>query len=133
MDNEVIEIQEKIGALFSSEPAIGIVYLFGSRARGEADSRSDYDFGVYLSAEDPVQRGNIQAHLISELTKKLGTDSLDAVILNDIESPELKYNIIREGIVLFEREPYRVVIEPRILNDYFDFMYLMRKYHLTTA
>jgi len=133
MNKGIETIQEKIGSVFSDQEKCGIAYLYGSRARGESGESSDYDFAVYLTEPDPVKRSDIRAACISELTKKLGTDDVDVAVFNDLESPELKYNIIREGAVLFEREPYRVLIEPQILNEYFDFMYLLRKYHLTTA
>lgn len=133
MRKDVEKIKDKIGSLFSDQEQLGIAYLYGSRSRGEAGPRSDYDFAVYLTELDPVKQSEIRASLISALIKKLGTDDVDVVILNDLESPELKYNIIRDGEVLFEREPFRVLVEPRILNDYFDFMYLLRKYHLTTV
>ena len=50
-----------------------------------------------------------------------------------MEMPELKYNIISQGVLLFERGPHRIVVEPKILNEYFDFVYLLRKYKLTKA
>jgi len=130
---EIEKIVEKIGSLFSDQASIGIAYLYGSRARGESDHRSDYDFAIYLTEPNPVKRSDIRAFLISELTRNLGNDNVDVVVLNDLESPELKYNIVREGNVMFEREPFRVIVEPQIFNEYFDFMYLLRKYHLTTA
>lgn len=133
MTPEAKEIQTKSHAIFAGQASVGIAYLYGSRARGDTHGRSDYDFAVYLVESDPVKRGDIRAYLISELTEKLETDNVDVVVLNDLESPELKYNIIREGEVMFEREPYRVLIEPRILNEYFDFLYLLRKYNLTTV
>ena len=127
------DYRKKIHIVCKKFPTIKLVYLFGSRATGKNGPMSDYDFAVYLTEPDPVKRSDIRAACISELTKKLGTDDVDVAVFNDLESPELKYNIIREGAVLFEREPYRVLIEPQILNEYFDFMYLLRKYHLTTA
>ena len=35
------------------------------------------------------------------------------------------YTIIREGKLIYEREPYKVILEPRILNEYFDFRAMM--------
>ncbi len=133
MYKESEKIQERVKTVFPDQESVGIAYLYGSRARGESGRRSDYDFSVYLTELDPVKRSEIRSFLISELTKKLGTDNVDVVVLNDLESSELKYNIIRDGAVMFEREPYRILVEPEILNEYFDFVYLLRKYHLTTA
>jgi len=108
-----------------------MVYLFGSRAVKKAASSSDYDFAVYLDEPDAVKRHETIFSLSGEMAKVLNTDKIDIHSLNDLQAPELKYRIICEGILLFEREPYRVLVEPRILNEYFDFVYLLRKYHLT--
>ena len=53
------------------------------------------------------------------------------VILNLAESPEFKYDVIKNGKLIFEREPFKVVVEPRILNEYFDFRDLLLRYDLT--
>ena len=42
--------------------------------------------------------------------------SLDLVILNTTENPELKYSIIRDGILIYEVEPFKTIAEPQILN-----------------
>jgi len=46
--------------------------------------------------------------------------------------PEMKYAIITEGILLYEKEPYRVIVEPRILNEYFDFRIMLKRHGLTS-
>ena len=56
---------------------------------------------------------------------------MDSVILNYTDAPELKYSIIKSGKVIYEIEPYKLLIEPKILNEYFDFRFLLRKYQLT--
>ena len=70
---------------------------------------------------------------MEEISLALRTDKLDIIILNLIESPELKYKIIRDGVLLFKEEPYKVLVEPRILNEYFDFHDLLVRYNLTKA
>jgi hypothetical protein len=58
---------------------------------------------------------------------------IDIVILNLARSPELKYQIINGGRLIYEKEPFKVLIEPRILNEYFDFQKMLLKYNLTEA
>lgn len=125
-----IDIQNLVN-IFKLYPQVKLVYFFGSRARGASDSLSDYDFGVYLEEKDKKKRFDIRLRLMGRLSRKLRLDAVDVVILNDAQSPELKYNIIKEGKVIYEKEPYKVSLEPRILNEYFDFMYGLRKYNLT--
>ncbi|MDP3697187.1 MAG: nucleotidyltransferase domain-containing protein [Candidatus Taylorbacteria bacterium] len=122
---------EKLTPLFDSFPEVKLVYFFGSKSNGNGGPLSDYDFAVYLAESDRKKRFDLKLNLMTELSRALGTDAVDVVIFNDTESPELKYGIIHEGRVIYEKEPYRVLVEPRILNDYFDFIYGLRKYGLT--
>lgn len=126
-------IKAALRPLCEKHPSIGIVYLFGSQAKGETHKGSDYDFAVYFDEPDVVKRHSTLFLLAGEISKLLDSDAIDIHSLNDLYAPELKYQIIAEGKVLFEREPYRLIIEPRILNEYFDFMYLLKKYNLTKA
>ena len=56
----------------------------------------------------------------------VASDRVDVVMLNTAVSPELKYHAISTGILLFEREPFKVLVEPRLLNEYFDYRTLLR-------
>ena len=122
---------EKIISIFESFPGVKLVYFFGSKANGNGGPLSDYDFAVYLDEKDRKKRFDTKLNLIKELSRALGTDAVDVVIFNDTESYELQYGTIRDGHVIYEQEPYRVLVEPRVMNDYFDFIYGLRKYGLT--
>ncbi len=127
------EIKSKISEYFNSQPSVGLVYFFGSRAKGFAGPMSDYDFAIYLSEENPDKRNVSRIQFITDLIKVLNTDMVDVAILNDCYLPEMKYQIIVEGELLFEREPYKILVEPRILKEYFDFKTMLRKYNLTKS
>ena len=119
--------------IFESHPEVKLVYLFGSTARGNRGPMSDYDFAVFLDEKDKREIARIRFQLMDELSRALGTDKVDIVMLDSAVSPELKYNILQEGKLIFEREPFRVLVEPRILNEYFDFNLLLRRHGLTAA
>ena len=119
--------------IFKLYPEIKLVYFFGSKARGGDGPLSDYDLAVYLDEKDPKKRFEIRLELLAKISKELKSDKVDLSVLNDMESPELNYTIIKEGQLLYEREPFKVLIEPKILNEYFAFTYLLRKYNLTKA
>jgi len=121
---------------FQSSSQIKLAYIFGSQAQGTSGPLSDYDFAFYLGGADKESKQKLfdfKLYLISRLRQILKSDKIDVVILNMVKSPELAYNIIKEGKLLFEREPYRLLVEPQILNKYFDFHYLLSKYNLTKA
>ncbi len=130
MDKEQLKDLELI---FRTYSAIKLVYFFGSKAAGKEGPLSDYDFAVYLDERDKKKIFDIKFTLMDKISRLFKTDKIDIVILNLTESPELKYNIISEGRLIYENEPYRLIVEPKILNEYFDFRYLLLKYHLTKA
>lgn len=122
---------KKIISIFKKYQKIKLAYFFGSRAAGKGGPLSDYDFAVYLDENDKSKMYDIKFKLLDELSRFLKTDKIDVVILNLTESPDLKYNIIKEGNLMLEREPFKVIVEPRILNDYFDFNSLLSRHNLT--
>lgn len=127
---EEIEL-EKIKNIFGKHPTVKLAYFFGSKAMGTSGPLSDYDFAVYLDEKDTEKMFEIKFKLNDEICRELKTDKVDIVILNITESPEFKYDVIKNGKLIFEREPFKVVVEPRILNDYFDFRDLLLRYDLT--
>jgi hypothetical protein len=94
---------------------------------------SDYDFAVFVDKKEKKEIARIQFQLMDELSRFLETDKVDVVMLDSTNSPELKYNILHEGKLIFEREPFRVLFEPRILNEYFDFHLSLKRHGLTRA
>ncbi|MBI3583322.1 MAG: nucleotidyltransferase domain-containing protein [Nitrospinae bacterium] len=125
--------KKDLESIFKGYPEIKLVYFFGSKARGKAGRLSDYDFAAYLDKKDKKGSFDIKFALMDKISRLLNSDRVDIVILNVAEGTELKYNIIREGKLIYEKEPYRVIVEPKILNEYFDFRHLLLKYHLTKA
>lgn len=107
--------------IFQRHDEVKVAYFFGSQAANEAGPMSDFDFAVFLGTKDPKTIYGIKFALMDELGRLLGTDKIDVVVLDTAMQPELKYRIIKDGILLKEVEPYRVELEPRIMNEYFDF------------
>jgi len=124
---------DSLKKLFQSKSQIKLVYLFGSQVSKKTGPLSDYDFAFYLEEKDKKKLFDLKLDLISGLSRILKTDKIDVVMLSEVESPELKYNIIKEGKLIFEKEPYRILIEPQILNSYFDFHNLLLRHNLTKA
>jgi len=129
----LIEIKEKITPIFKSYPEIKLVYFFGSMARGDSGPLSDYDFAVYADEKRKEKVFDLKFSLQDRISRALGTDKVDVVMLDIAQSPELKFNIIKEGKLIYETEPHKLIVEPKILNEYFDFHALLLKYGLTRA
>lgn len=122
---------KKLLEIFKFYPAIKLVYFFGSKAEKKDGPLSDYDFAVYLEEKDKNKISEIKLELLNKISNVLKINNLDLVILNTSEMPELKYNIIKEGKLIFEKEPFRILIEPKILTEYFDFKTLLLRNNLT--
>jgi predicted nucleotidyltransferase len=129
MNEKIKNIQDT----FNKYPEVKLVYLFGSQARKDVGVISDYDFAIYVDIQDTERIFDIKIELLNQLVQILKTDKVDLVILNMCESPELKFNIIKEGQLIFERELFKILIEPKILNEYFDFHTMLLKHSLTQA
>jgi predicted nucleotidyltransferase len=127
------EIIEAVEGVIQSHPEIKLAYLFGSQAKGHTGAISDFDFAFYVEETDTKKLYDLKFTLSDKISRSLKTDKVDIIILNLTGSPELKYNIIKEGKLFYCEEPFKVLIEPRILNEYFDFHDLLARYHLTKA
>src|SRR3989304_8645577 len=119
---------KNLTSIFKSYPEIKLVYFFGSRAKGLEGPMSDYDFAVYFDEKNKKKMFDAKFVLMDQIGRFFRTDKIDIVVLNLTEAPELKYDIIKNGKLIYEKEPFRLIIEPNILNEYFDFQYLLRKY-----
>ena len=119
--------------IFEKIREVKLVYFYGSRAEDKAGPMSDYDFAVYVKAGRKKAVFDIRLRLMGEISRLLKTDGVDVVMINELENSEMKYLIITGGKLIFEREPYKVLVEPRILHEYFDFRAMLLRYKLTSA
>lgn len=115
------EQEAKVKAIFEAREEVKLAYLFGSQARHDAGPLSDYDFAVHFGGLPAMEAFNLKLALLNDLSRALGTDAVDLVVLDNIDAPELGYQIVSEGRLLVDREPYKVIVEPKLMNAYFDF------------
>jgi predicted nucleotidyltransferase len=74
-----------------------LLLVFGSRARGDATSGSDWDLGYQATPEvDP-------ASLLADLVGLLGSDRIDLVDL-DRASAQLRFRAAGEGRALYQAD-----------------------------
>ena len=79
-------------------PSVEKIILYGSRARGDADERSDIDIAVVCP--NATDREWVDIWCVVDDAQTLL--SIDLVRL-DKASEEFKKNVLREGKVLYER------------------------------
>jgi predicted nucleotidyltransferase len=115
-------------ALASLDLPIVCAYLFGSRARRDADAQSDIDVAVLIDpALPPQDRFHLGLALASDLERRLGV-SVDLVVLNDAP-PSLAHRVVRDGVVILSRdERQRIRFEADVLRAYLDFREVLDRY-----
>ncbi|EOD00084.1 DNA polymerase, beta domain protein region [Caldisalinibacter kiritimatiensis] len=79
---------------------IAFAYIFGSFVRNKMTELSDIDIAIYLYNEEISTEDYL--NLKTKLEDKLKKD-VDIAILNNA-SPLLKFEVCREGILLFSRD-----------------------------
>jgi len=79
-------------------PGLRLLVLFGSRARGDAHTASDWDFGYLAGPELDVEA------LLEWLCRTVNSDDVDLVDL-DRASGVLRHQAADHGIAVFEHVP----------------------------
>lgn len=90
-------LHEWLSSRFATIPQLSQVMLFGSRARGDADERSDIDLAI--KADGTL----LSMALVSEITDEAPTLLLFDVVDIDRAPDALRQQIEQEGIVIYER------------------------------
>ncbi len=114
--------------LAARHSTIDLVYLFGSRARGDSGGHigpmSDYDFAVLL--QHGTESFDLQMQLQHEVCKALETDKVDLVLPNRVPI-ELAWHVIARGKLLFARSKYvQVEYEANVMSRYGDYLPVLR-------
>lgn len=106
----IAELQELSAQLPEKIPYLKMLVLFGSRATGNTNANSDWDFAVLC--DEKKYTSYIEEHplalfelpmLIGELFK-INSDKIDIVQLNEC-SWLIAHFVARDGICVFEKYP----------------------------
>ncbi|MEK7732968.1 MAG: nucleotidyltransferase domain-containing protein, partial [Planctomycetota bacterium] len=79
-------------------------YLFGSMAIGEVSPLSDVDIAVYLAKENRESFFDLKLALHADISRALKRNDVDLVVLNTIRNEMLTADVIRNGVVIFDRD-----------------------------
>lgn len=90
---------ELVAEAASRHPALELLLLFGSRARGEAREASDWDF-AYLSNHPGLDVDQLLADIVTATR----SDRVDLVDLARAGG-QLRFRAARDGFAVFERRP----------------------------
>ena len=118
----LFEKQSRLNQLFAQSP-VNAAYLAGTLSnRTSFGHLTDVDIAILLMEQiKSDQFLDYQLYFFSELAKRLESDNIDVVILNQA-SLLLKLQVIKYGQILFSRdEKQRVSFETKAVMDYLDF------------
>lgn len=87
-------------------------------AKGEVSPLSDIDIAVYLDNIDPNAIFDMKLSLHADICRALKMNNVDMVILNTLNNDMLIDDIIRHGIVIYDRNT--------ALREYFEIMAIHR-------
>jgi predicted nucleotidyltransferase len=99
MTNLPEKLRKQLVHLLSAQPEVEKVILFGSRARGDAEERSDVDLAIIAPTASPRQWLEI-VYLLEEVDTLLPID----IVRWEEASPPLQERILAEGKILYERQ-----------------------------
>ncbi|OFX22040.1 MAG: hypothetical protein A2V77_09955 [Anaeromyxobacter sp. RBG_16_69_14] len=85
-------------AATARHPALELLLVFGSRARGDARGTSDWDFGYLSRPSLDVEQ------LLADLVTATRSDQVDLVDL-DRAGGQLRMRAAQDGLVVFEGHP----------------------------
>src|SRR2546429_2123387 len=118
----LFEKQARLNQLFTQSP-VNAAYLAGSLStRATFGHLTDIDTAILLMDQIKADQFlDYQLYFLSELAKRLESDTIDIVILNQA-SLLLKLQVIKYGQILFSRnEKQRISFETKAVMDYLDF------------
>jgi uncharacterized protein YutE (UPF0331/DUF86 family)/predicted nucleotidyltransferase len=118
----LFEKQSRLNQLFVQSP-VNAAYLTGTLSnRASFGHLTDVDIAILLMDQiKSDQFFDYQIYFFSELAKRLESENIDVVILNQA-SLLLKLQVIKYGQILFSRdEKQRIQFETRAVMDYLDF------------
>jgi len=115
--NELYPIFEKY------KDRIIFVYLFGSTVKNDLiGPLSDIDIAFFLHKEEKESYLDFRLDILSDICKVLKRDDVDIVILNVTTNMMLLEEIIRYGVVLYDKDRnLREEFEQKILHQAIDF------------
>lgn len=103
-----VQLRQVIPQVLEQAPYVTLLILFGSRARGEGDRNSDWDFAFLCDEEQREQFERegfswLRVPMVIQDVCKLSDDAIDVVDLKDC-STLLAHFVAKDGVSLYERE-----------------------------
>ena len=129
LPSDIDERLQRVARKLADDPRVDAVWLFGSRARGEADALSDVDIAV-LAAERPskAELDRCHADCLAAAVLEIGSDDVTLVLLNSAPVA-FRYGALKDARLLWARRPELAAdFEAHTLKEYLDFKPVLDEY-----
>jgi predicted nucleotidyltransferase len=115
---------ERVRGAITPVRDVDLVVLFGSRATGRFEPESDID----LAVRSGMPAGEPRRRLEVELARAVGSGA--DIVFFDEAPPQLRFEIAKSGIVVFEQSPGTWARErARAMVDWWDWAPIARRLH----
>lgn len=116
------DIKETLSPVFERSGSVRFAYLFGSMANGGLTPLSDIDIAIYLAEGNTQVFFDLKLSLHADICRALKRNDVDLVVLNTTENLMLLDDIIRNSIVLYDKNAgLRDNYELKVLHQVIDF------------
>lgn len=123
---QIMDIKNVIHQYFSCQKDILCVYLFGSFAKNKDNQFSDIDVAILFNENTAKEQYSTRILSFIDELSKLTNKEIDAVALNS-SNTFLKYQIIKEGLRLFESTRPGRDFEAKAIIEYFDYIPIRKR------
>lgn len=125
---KVFNKNQRIKEILKNNPLVEFAYLFGSRAKGLAGEKSDWDIAIYFRKAPDKLPAWTTFYLEAEITREIGAET-QIVALNNLDSPVFMFQIVNDGVLLIENNTKkRLLYETRVLGKYYDWQYYLKRH-----
>ena len=100
----ITDIKKLLSSVFEKVGIVQFAYFFGSVAKGDNTNLSDMDIAVYLRDVDPMAVFDVKLSLHGDICRALNRNDVDLVVLNTVANNMLIEDIIRHGVVIYDRD-----------------------------
>lgn len=115
---------QDLSPLLKKYSSVQLVYLFGSKARGDSKELSDVDIAYYSKSDLPVDQ---EARLARELSENFRSTKVDLVNIAKA-SIVLQHEVVSEGKIIYQNISDDQVnqFEMKVCREYFDTEYIRK-------
>lgn len=118
---------KRIKKILQGNRNVEFACLFGSRVKGVADTRSDWDIAIKFKKHPQSLAKWTIFYLEAEISREVGGE-VQIIALNNLDSPVFLFQVINDGLLLIDNNSEkRILFEAHVLKRYHDWHYFLKR------